>query len=140
MRRVLVLCFSVLLGLGVACGGDGDGGGSGSETEGPAGFANEKVNFVRVQCTCEGGGGAIVPENNACVRRNLGTSSACEEEVLEERWDELERGGDCMREAYLESRECLLENCDIEGCYGVLQSATERCPANVKEAFAECTG
>ncbi len=138
MRRVLVLGFSVLLGLGVACGDDGEG--SGSETEGPAGFANEKVNFVRVQCTCEAGGGEIVPENNACVRRNLGTSSACEEEVLEEQWDELERGGDCMREAYFESRECLLEDCNLEDCYSLLQNATERCPANVKEAFEECTG
>lgn len=140
MRRVLLLGFSVLLGLGMACGDDGDGG-NGTETEGAAGFANEKTNFVRVQCTCLAGGGEIVPENNACVRQNLGSDSACEEEVLEERWDELRVGGNCMRDAYIATRECLLDNrCDVEGCLGVLQNATERCPANVKDALSECTG
>jgi hypothetical protein len=138
MRRVLAVVLSGFLGLGVAC--SDDGGGSG-EISGGADFAREKVLFVRVQCTCLAGGGDIVPENNPCVRQNVGSDTACEERVLDERWDELEAGGECMRDAYETTRECLLENmCNVEGCLGILQNETEQCPANVKTALAECVG
>lgn len=133
MRFVLAL-LAVFCGFGVACGEDA------AELSGPEEYSKEKRQFAQVFCACAAGETEPQPADSSCVRSYLGRQSACEEDILDERWDELQESGDCLREAIGDAKDCLLMACDVDACTQVLRTVMDDCPLDAQVAFTEeCT-
>jgi hypothetical protein len=133
--RFAVAVLAVFGGFGVACGEESQ------ERSGPEQFSFEKRQFVQLYCTCGEMETEVQGVDSPCVRSYLGDQSACEEDVLEDYWDELQDGGECLSDAYRTAKECLRDTCNVmlDGCLRVLQNASARCPVEVQEAFmTEC--
>jgi len=131
MRSVLAL-LAVFVGFGVACGDEG-----GEELSGPERYIQEKTQYFQVFCTCAEGETEVQPASSPCVRGYLGDQTACEEDVLEEQWDDLEGSAECLVAAYEEATECLTEACAVQQCLVNFQNDTARCSSEAADAFGE---
>lgn len=129
MRSVLAL-LAVFVGLGVACGDD--------EPSGAARYTREQTQYWQVFCTCAAGETEVQPASSPCVQEYL-ERNECEQELLEEQWDDLGTSAECLVAAYEAGTECLQRACGVDRCLGEFGDATGRCPQAAPEAFAaEC--
>jgi hypothetical protein len=134
MRFALGL-LALFGGFGAACGEESQ------ERSGPEQFSFEKRQFAQLYCTCGAMETEVQDADSPCVRSYLGDQTACEEDVLEDNWEDLEDGGECLTDAYREGKECLRDTCNVmlDGCLRILQNASARCPTVVQETFMlEC--
>lgn len=132
MRSVLAL-LALFVCFGVACGDEGEK--AEEELSGAARYAEEKSLYWRIFCTCSAGETEVQPADSPCVLTYLGSQSACEEEVLEEQWDDLAESGECLINVYEEGQECLRESCGVQQCLLNIRAASERCPVAARDAF-----
>lgn len=129
MRSVLAL-LAVFVGLGVACGDEGE------ELSGPAKYTREKTQYWQVFCTCAAGETEVQPATSPCVREYLNDQSECEEDLLDEEWDDLETSTECLVAAYEAGTACLQRACGVDRCLTEFGNAIERCPQEAPDAFA----
>jgi hypothetical protein len=129
MRSVLAL-LALFVASGVACGDEG-----GEELSGPAKYTQEKTQYWQVFCTCAAGETEVQPASSSCVRMYT-EQGECEEELLEEDWDDLETSAECLVDAYETGTACLQRACGVDRCLGEFGDAIQRCSQDAPEAFA----
>lgn len=146
MRNVFLLISLALLAMMGACKED-EGGGGGAEpvmpTLEPSDLTNQQTSFIRLLCTCQMGGGAVVAADSACVNDYIGTMSvrSCREQVLDDNWGRLWLIGECQQQAYEAAQACLQgdEGCGGTGvCLFSLQNELDRCGPAVQDATSAC--
>ena len=144
MRNVFLLTSLTLLAMMGACKEDEGGGEQGAmPTLEASDLSDQQTTFIRLLCTCQTGGGAVVAADSPCVVDYLGTEAVrgCREDVLHDNWNRLWRIGECQFQAYENGQNCLQGD---EGCGGTgnclfnLQNELDRCGPAVQDAVSAC--
>ncbi len=128
----------------LGCGGDdpapsgqAGSGGQGGPIE-PADLLAEEVLHARWDCACQATQGEgeepatePVAASSPCVASIVpGARRACEQEILEENWDEVRSIGTCRYNGYRAFTACLQDDetaCQLEDCYFGLSDDLDRC-------------
>jgi hypothetical protein len=159
-----ILLFPLLGAIGAAsvltfgCGGDdpapsgqGGSGGQSGPIE-PADLLTEEVLHARWDCACQAADdGEPVTEpvaaSSPCVAPLVPAQRrACEQEILEDNWDEVRSIGTCRRDGYRDFIACVQDEdtpCDLEFCYLALSDDLDRCeefPDDIEIELMTCNG
>lgn len=145
----LLGAFGAASVLGLGCGGDDPEPSSPSGGIEPADLLAEEVLHARWDCACQAADGEPATEpvaaSSPCVAPLVPAARrACEQEILEDNWDEVSSIGTCRRNGYRSFIACVQDEdtaCDLEFCYLALSDDLDQCrdfPADVETELMTC--